>query len=262
MRTSNPFVHARALTPDESIERDERARLLELASAGHNAVVHAPRRFGKTTLLKQVLRGASERDMPGVFVDLSDVLSVPDVGARLEQAFRALPGQVRRIVSRELGSVAVTTPVAGLSFSRRAPVSDPIVAVHALLELPAQIAARRAQRVVVVLDEFQSLVNLGGLDGVFRSHIQHHSAVSYVFAGSEQSLLRALFEDRARPLYAQAERVRLQRLDSTAAHDFLVRRFSETGKDIGEASAQAVRIADGHPQRLMLIAHLLWDRTR
>jgi uncharacterized protein len=255
---SNPFIYARALVSEESIQRVEGDRLLELAVGGHNAVLHAPRRFGKTTLLKQVLQEAVERDMSGVLVDLSDVLSTSDVAARLEQAFRALPGSIRRLISKELGSVGA----AGFSVARRSPpVADPIATIHALLELPAQIADRRGRRLLVVLDEFQALVGLDGMDGVFRSHIQHHSEVSYLFAGSEPSLLRALFEDRARPLYGQAERLRLGRLDADATHDFLDRRFRETGKDAGEVVSELVYVAEGHPQRLMLIAHLLWDRV-
>lgn len=221
-------------------------------------MLHAPRRFGKTTLLKQVLQEAVERDMAGVLIDLSDVLSTSDVAARLEQAFRALPGSVRRLISKELGGVGV----AGFGVARRSlPAADPIATIHVLLELPAQIADRRGRRLLVVLDEFQALVGLDGMDGVFRSHIQHHSEVSYLFAGSEPSLLRALFEDRARPLYGQAERLRLGRLNADATHDFVERRFHETGKDAGEIVSELVYVAEGHPQRLMLIAHLLWDRV-
>lgn len=255
---SNPFVYARALVPEESIRRVEGDRLLELAAGGHNAVLHAPRRFGKTTLLKQVLQDTAERDMPGVLVDLSDVLSTGDVAARLEQAFRGLPGNIRRLVSKELGSVGV----GGFSVVRRTPpTADPIATIHALLELPAQIANRYGRCLLVVLDEFQALVSLDGMDGVFRSHIQHHSEVSYLFAGSEPSLLRALFEDRARPLYGQAERLRLGRLNADATHDFVSRRFHETGRDAGEIVTELVHLAECHPQRLMLIAHLLWDRV-
>jgi len=252
----NPFVYARALAPDEAMARPEGGGLLERAAGGHNIVLYAPRRFGKTTLLNQVLEGASERDMPGVRIDLSDVLSPADVAARLEQAFRALPGGLRRLISKELGGVSITTPIGGVSLSRRTPVTDPLPAIHTLLELPAHIAERHGHRVVVVLDEIQALMKLEGLDGVFRSHIQHHRNVSYLFSGSEPSL-----EDQARPLYGQAERVRLGRLAFDEAHDFVARRFSETGKDTGEAAPEVVFVTEGHPQRLMLLANLLWERT-
>ena len=131
-----------------------------------------------------------------------------------------------------------------------------------LLELPAQIAERQGQRVVVVLDEVQALMKLDGLDGVFRSHIQHHRNVSYLFSGSEPSLLRALFEDRARPLYGQAEQIRLGHLNFSDAHDFVARKFSQTGKDVGDAALEVVFVTEGHPQRLMLVANQLWERTR
>jgi len=97
---------------------------------------------------------------------------------------------------------------------------------------------------------------------VFRSHLQHHGQVaSYVFSGSEPSLLRALFEDRARPLYGQAEPTRLDRLPPAAAADYVAARFGATGKDAGAALWPLVHAADGHPQRLMLLAHRLWDKT-
>lgn len=261
-RATNPFVYARALAPDEAMARPEARRLMDRAAGGHNVVLYAPRRLGKTTLLNQVLEGGVERDMPGVRIDLSDVLSPADVAARLEQAFRAMPGSLRRLVSKELAGIAITTPLGGVSLSRRTAISDPLAAIHTLLELPAQIADRRGHRVVVVLDEIQALLKLEGLDGIFRSHIQHHRNVSYLFSGSEPSLLRALFEDRTRPLYGQAERVRLGRLEFSDAHDFVARKFSQTGKDAGEAAPEIVFVTEGHPQRLMLLANLLWDRTQ
>lgn len=257
-RESNPFIYARALAAEEGVRRAEGDRLLAMAAGGHSAVLHAPRRFGKTTLLKQVLQDAAAQEIPGVLVDLSDVLSTSDVAARLEQAFRALPGNIRRLVGRELGSVGA----AGFSVARRTPpVVDPIATIHTLLELPAQIAQRRGRRLLVVLDEFQALVNLAGMDGVFRSHIQHHRDVSYLFAGSEPSLLRALFEDRARPLYGQAARLQLGPLDADAVHDYIGDRFAATGRDAGETVPALIHAAGGHPQRLMLIAHMLWDRV-
>lgn len=259
----NPFVYSRPLTPDEAIGRaDDVARLLALVEGGHNATVYAPRRYGKTSLLKQLIRSAEDdAGMLGVLVDLSDVLSIADVAARLESAYRALRGPLARFVGDHLQSVGIGTPVTGIVL-QRTPRPDPIAAVHALLDLPVRLAERDHRRVAVVFDEFQALVDLPGMDGVFRSHLQHHAdAAGYVFSGSEPSMLRALFEDRARPLYGQAELVRLDRLadDQAAAH--VAARFAASAKDAGEALWPLVHVAEGHPQRLMLLAHRLWDVT-
>jgi hypothetical protein len=262
LQIPNPFVYARALTPDEAIERRAEVQLLmDRARGGHAVTLHAARRMGKTSLLKQVRAAASDDGMPSVLVDLSDVLSVADVAVRLEQAFRGLPGRIGRLVGRELGSLGITSPLGGVSIQRRSDAADPVASIHALLEVPPRIARRAGERVIVIFDEFQALIELKGLDGVFRSHLQHHEHVSYVFSGSETSLLRALFEDRSRPLYGQTEQIRLQRLDFGAAHDFVVDRFGARGKDVGPIAAELVHLSELHPQRLMLLAHNLWDQV-
>src|SRR5438105_2431015 len=185
---TNPFVYARALAPEEAIERPADVKLLlDPVLGGHAVTVYAPRRMGKTSLLKQLRAAASEDKLPSVLVDLSDVLSVADVAVRLGQAYRSLPGRLARVVGRELGGLGITTPLGGFTFQRRAPASDPVATVHALLELPARIADRLDRRVLVIFDEFQALIDLPGLDGVFRSHLQHQQQVSYVFCGSEPS---------------------------------------------------------------------------
>jgi uncharacterized protein len=259
----NPFVYARALAPTEGIERTDEVRLLlERAAGGHAMTVYAARRMGKTSLLKQLRAASEQKKIPSVLVDLSDALSPADVAARLEQAYRALPGRLARVVGRELGGIGLTTPLGGLTFQRRGQVSDPIAAVHALLEVPAQIAEHTRKRVLVILDEFQALIDLKGLDGVFRSHLQHHHQVSYVFCGSEPTLLRALFEDRSRPLYGQAQQLHLGRIGFEAAHDFVAARFAQTSKDSGAATPELVRLSELHPQRLMLLAHFLWEQVQ
>jgi uncharacterized protein len=258
----NPFIFARALSPAEAIRRKDEVRLLlDRAEGGHAMTVYAPRRMGKTSLLKQLIAAAERKKMPGVLVDLSDVLSVGDVAARLEQAYRGLPGRLARLVGRELGSLGITTPIGGFSFQRRGQGSDPIAVVHSLLEVPARIAEQTGRRLLIVLDEFQALIDLHGLDGVFRSHLQHQVQVSYVLCGSEPSLLRALFEDRSRPLYGQAQQLHLGRISFDAAHDFVATKFSETGKDSGTTTPELVYLSELHPQRLMLFAHFLWDEV-
>src|SRR5205823_14918751 len=63
----------------------------------------------------------------------------------------------------------------------------------------------------------QDVDKVPDLDGLLRSHIQHHGQVaSYVFAGSEPALMRQLFENKDRPLYGSAVPMRLGRLPDDA----------------------------------------------
>src|SRR5262249_47870598 len=161
------------LAPHEAIGRDDDvARLLDLAEGSHNATLFAPRRFGKTSLLKQLVDAAEDRaGMLAVLVDFSDVLSEADVAARLQDSYPALTGPGARFIADPLQGVGIGTPAGGLVL-QRTQRPDPLAATHALLELPARLHEQTGRRVLVVYDEFQALIALKGMDGVFRSHLQ------------------------------------------------------------------------------------------
>ncbi len=262
----NPFVFQRPVA--DLIDREaELKRLLELAGGGHICRLGAPRRFGKTSLIYR-LRVDAERQLKltTIVVDFSRVLSLGDVAVRIEDAYRRategpIKGAVRKLVrSWNLG---VSLGAGGISARIEAdPKTDPLPALHRLLELPREVAERTAQRVLVCFDEFHEVLRLDGLDGIVRSHVQHHGdAASYVFAGSEPGLMEQLFSDRERPLFGQAAPVRLRELPADALADHVEKRFRETDRDPGEALDSLVELVQGHPQRAMLMAHYLWERT-
>ena len=62
------------------IDRGEAAaRLLSLAAGGHSSSAVAPRRYGKTSLLRRVLAHASGDGWATALVDLEGVLSLSSV---------------------------------------------------------------------------------------------------------------------------------------------------------------------------------------
>jgi hypothetical protein len=79
----------------------------------------------------------------------------------------------------------------------------------------------------------------------------------YVYAGSQPSMMRKLFSDRERPLYGQAEPLELGPLPLDEVMVELTERFDELGEDPAGSLAPLVGTAAGHPQRTMLLAHLL-----
>jgi hypothetical protein len=161
-------------------------------------------------------------------------------------------------------NLGVSLGAGGISAKLEAePKTDPVPALHRLLDLPLQTWNRSGQRVLVIFDEFQDVLGLDGLDGVMRSHLQHHGeAASYVFAGSEPGLMEKLFGDREHPLFGQAVPVTLRELDAGAIGEYVEARFSASGRDAGEALDALLELVAGHPQRAMLMAHYLWQATR
>jgi len=261
----NPFVYSHPVSAEEVIDRDgETQELLQNAVGGHFVRLYAPRKYGKTSLLKRALRdGDAQEGLIPILVDLYRVSSIADVTLRLERAYaKQLKGAVRSKIEEFLQKTGIGVSLGAYGISaklRLDPKTDPLPALHALLDLPLKLEESGGYRAYVALDEFQDVGKVPNLDGLIRSHIQHQADVaSYVFAGSEPALMRQLFEVKDRPLYGSAVPLRLQRLQNEDIAEYVAGRFELTKRGVGETLNPLLDAAKGHPQRAMLLAHRLW----
>jgi len=272
MWAESPFRYEEPLPPDELIDREqELAVLLDRAAAGRNSRLTGPRRFGKTSLLRRLLRDADREGVIPVYIDLYGVLTIADVSARLELAYeRQLDGPLRRwftALRRSLRPVGrVSAGVASVELSTVRPAVRADDGARALLErlaTPARLHEKTGRVVLVVFDEFQALLGAGRqLDATFRSEIQHHGAgVSYVFAGSHPGMMRALFADRRRPFFDQAAAVQLPPLPDAALAERIGSVFEAGERECAAVLDLLLDVAAGHPQRAMQLASHLWAHT-
>jgi uncharacterized protein len=263
----NPFVYSRPLAPEDVIDREpEIIRLLELAAGGHFVRLYAPRRFGKTSLLRKgLLRADREEGMTPVLVDLYGVLSLSDIAIRIERAYAQLRGSIRKTIETILqaSGLGLSLGAHGISVKLQIePRTDPLPALHTLLDLPVRAAERTESRTLIAFDEFQDVLKVHDFDKLLRSHIQHHGdTASYVFCGSEPGMMRELFDVKGRPLYGQAEPLRLGRLADPDVAVYIAERFARTRRSPGETVSALLAAARGHPQRAMLLAHRLWEEV-
>jgi hypothetical protein len=267
MDALNPFVFSQPVEPDDLIDRDEESeRLLALAEGGHAVRLSAPRRYGKTSLLRRIGRDAEKIGMNYVEVDFYGVLSEIEVAERLEDSYARL-----RSRSGELARSAIRALRPGFSIGG-GPVrvdSRPRVEERAkrlitgLLDLPVHVFEKTGTRTLVAFDEFQALLAVGpGIDGLFRSRIQRHgNAASYIFAGSHPGLMAELFGRHERPFFGQARAFELEPLADLDIAEYVGERFEKTGREVGTALDPLLDLAAGHPQRAMLLAHQLWEQT-
>jgi uncharacterized protein len=73
--------------------------------------------------------------------------------------------------------------------------------------------------------------------------------------------MNELFAARSRGFWDQARPLTLDPLSRDDVADYIERRFTEAHMDVGEALGSLLDVARGHPQRTMLLAHMLWERT-
>jgi hypothetical protein len=263
----NPFRYTQPIRPGEDLidRATEINDLLTWAAEGTNARLVAPRRYGKTSLLDRV---CADADAIGgwitAYVDFFGVISISDVAERIEEAYShhltgTLASWFEGIRRGFRPTVQIGMP--GMSVGGAVDLRHNTGLLDRL-DLPERIARHSNTRVLVVFDEFQQVLAAHDrIDEVIRSRIQHHTQVSYIFAGSQVGMLNELFTDPHRAFYAQARPLPLLPLPADEIAVYVDGAFETSGKHIGAAIGPILDVGAGHPQRTMLLAHHTWEAT-
>ncbi len=273
---TNPFEFGRALSSTELVDRQEEvAAVRQVLEEGGRLFLIGPRRFGKTS----ILRAAAERARAaGVVVlhynaeaypalsllaralvtDAATTLtpSIKKAGQKVQQFFGALRPQLSynpldQTFSATLGAATGTA-------------SEEVLLVEALDGLD-RMAGDTGRRVAVVIDEFQQVVEAGGIqaEGQVRAAVQRHDHVAYVFAGSKTALLSEMTGSPDRPFYRLGTRRFVGPVPREDFRPFLREGFERAGFAIeSEAIEALLDLADDVPYNVQRLAHACWSDQR
>ena len=273
----NPFVYGEVVPEAAFVDREvELDRLVTDLSGGQKVFLISPRRYGKSSLVRQALTALSRK--AALTVDLT-VSSYSSYLGFLEGYARALASvespwdRARQWLTEVIASTRPeiryepkdTGPgrfsVAFPAVTTARDVNRLAVEVFAL---PGRLAEERRRAVVVALDEFQAIdgFNGGSVEHALRAAAQQQRQVGYVFAGSEPSLMERMIGPR-RPFYKAGPVMRLQKIPPDTFAAFIESRFTQTGirpePGLGHA---IVDLAGNLPYDVQRLAHETWDDAR
>ena len=245
----NPFNYLQFATGDQFYDRREvRKDLLSRFLSGQtNVVLYGPRRYGKSSLVAELVGDLEKAGIPCVTLDVVKVPSIDMfVSAYATKVYRRLAPV--KFEFRKLGMFLKSlrpkmslgpTGETGLSFEPSGATVGP-EALTEVLDLPQKLLSGKG-RAVVVFDEFQEVKDLlpnDGFERVMRSAIQSHRNVSYIFLGSRYHMLRRMFTDHNRPFYKSAVTILLGKPPVEESVRFVIDRFASAGKSIARDAAE------------------------
>jgi len=272
----NPFVYGEVVPSAAFIDRVvELDRLVRDLAEGQKVFLISPRRYGKSSLIRQALSTMSRRGALTIEVTVSSFSSYV---AFLEGYARALVAaetrwdrargwlkEAIRSARTEIRYTPGESPLGSLTVSFPSVKSERDVSRLAqdVFALPGRLAEARGRKVVVALDEFQAIAefNGGSVEHAMRAAVQHQREVGYVFAGSEPSLMERMLSPK-RPFYKAGPVMRLEKIaadEFAAAIDTRFRRSGFKPEDgLGDA---IVELAGNLPYDVQRLAHETWDEV-
>jgi hypothetical protein len=273
----NPFVYGEVVPGEAFVDRDvELDRLVSDLGDGQKVFLISPRRYGKSSLIRQALAAAARRGALTVEVTVSSFSSYV---AFLEGYSRALMSaetrwdRARTWLREAIGSARTEirytpgeSPLGSLTVSFPSVKSERDVARLAqdVFALPGRLAEVRRRKVVVALDEFQAIgeFNGGSVEHAMRAAVQQQRDVGYVFAGSEPSLMERMLGPR-RPFYKAGPVMRLEKIPADEFAAAIDSRFGRSGlKPEPGLGAAIVDLAGNLPYDVQRLAHETWDEAR
>ncbi len=273
----NPFVYGEVVPGQAFVDREvELDRLITDLGGGQKVFLISPRRYGKSSLIRQALAALTRRAALTVDVTVSSYSSYLAFLEGYARALASLEPRWDRARRWLLDLITSTRPEIRYepeeTGTGRFSVAFPAVATARDLNrlavevfaLPGRIAADRRRPVVVALDEFQAVAefNGGSVEHALRAAAQHQRQVGYVFAGSEPSRMERMIGPR-RPFYKAGPVMRLQKIPADVFAAFIEERFTKSGlRPEPGLGVAIVDLAGNLPYDVQRLAHETWDDVR
>lgn len=222
---------------------------------GSDYVLIAPRRYGKTTLINKVFSKIStEKDFLLLSIDIMRYSgSVRNLAINITDkalSLLGLAGKLHSMLSKvELslklkvswGDIELEPILQILKSSPNA--DDELILLEHSLELLEKIAIKKDKTLIVFFDEFGELHHLGNaVIKLFRSVLQQHKHVSYIFAGSQETLMSNIFVDKSSAFFRFGTIINLDVLDESEVIDY----FSVAGFNVA-VSQKILEVLGCHP---------------
>jgi Cdc6-like AAA superfamily ATPase len=143
---------------------------------------------------------------------------------------------------------------------------DPLVPVYDsltdILNLPLNI--NKDKRWIVVMDEFQDIEKLNGTETekCFRSVMQYHSRISYVFLGSKTHLIGQMFSRQDRAFYGFGKLIRIEKIPAIEMEKYIIDRMEKSGSRCDASVAkEIIAVADNVPYFVQFLASETWTAS-
>ena len=258
----NPFKFGTIV--ESSFFTDRRIELQQIKSvlnSENHLILISPRRFGKTSL---VVKALQESERKHIMLNLQSVVSVEDFASRLLKEvfkiykFEKLKYMIKNF--RVVPTLSINPMTDGVDVVIQ-PMVDSRVMIEDVFSL-LQMLATEDDRLIVVFDEFQEIKAIDkNLDRLLRSIIQLHKNINYLFLGSQESMMREIFEKKKSPFFHFGQ---LLNLDKIPYEDFKLYLYDRLSfmDDADRVCDEILDFTKCHPYYTQQLASQVWEKGK
>ena len=258
----NPFKFGTVVENSFFTDRqNELQHIKSVLNSENHLILISPRRFGKTSLVVKALRESNRKH---IMLNLQSVVSTEDFAARLlKEIFKIYKFEkVKHFIQnfRIVPTISLNPMTDGVDVSIM-PMVDNRVLIEDVFALLQAIASEE-DRLIVVLDEFQEIKSIDkNLDRLLRSIMQLHKNINYLFLGSQESMMREIFEKKKSPFFHFGQLLHLDKIPYDDFKLYLLERLSFVD-NADEICNEILAFTKCHPYYTQQLASQVWEIGR
>ena len=272
MKPNNPFLITGYYSPEYFCDRvQETKAMTDALHNGRNITLVAPRRMGKTGLIKNVFYKLKEQksEIVTLYMDIFPTQSTADfIHLFASTVLGSLDGAPQKAMSRISKFVKSCRPVFTVDSITGVPkVSIDITADNeqASLKEIFEYLSSSEKRCYIAIDEFQQITEYPekGLEATLRSYIQFLPNVNFIFSGSKQHVMQEMFMSAKRPFYQSTQIISIDRILESEYFYFAAEFFKKQGCQLSEETFKYIYDSfDGHTWYIQAILNRLYGYNR
>lgn len=241
MKPNNPFLITGYYSPEFFCDRkEETATILDALHNERNVTLIAPRRMGKTGLIRHAFYHLNEqnKDIVTCYMDIYSTQSLGDFVRLLANTvlgkLDTLPQKALNRISRFIRSCRPVFTFDELTGAPKVTIDvAPSEERNTLKEIFEYLGSSE-KRCYIAIDEFQQITEYPekGIEALLRSYIQFVPNVHFIFAGSKQHVMREMFTSSKRPFYQSTQMLTLGTINIDEYTSFVIEHFAKHSLNI------------------------------
>ncbi len=271
MKPNNPFLVTGYHSPEYFCDRrQETETMIQALYNGRNVTLIAPRRMGKTGLVKNVFYKLREQE-PDTVTFYMDIYSTQSLGDFIRLFASTVLGKLDSVPQKTLSRVGRFIKSCRPVFTFDELTGQPKVAIdivpseeEAMLREIFDYLQSSEKRCYIAIDEFQQIAEYPekGAEALLRSYIQFVPNINFIFAGSKQHIMQQMFHSAKRPFYQSTQTQVIDRIARDEYYRFAACFFTRQGRELDEETFGYLYDAfDGHTWYIQTLLNRLYGYT-
>jgi hypothetical protein len=250
----------------------DKERLSKNLSGGLSTMLISPRRWGKSSLIKQVASEIESQKLVFCFIDLFHIQDEQEFYVELSKEIiknTSSKWEDWIVTAKEFFKNIRPKIAIGMDPSMDFDITFEAKEIESnyreVLDLAENIAKKKNIRIVICVDEFQNLSRFNDpllFQQRLRASWQQHKNVSYCLYGSKKHMMIDIFENRNMPFYKFGDVIFLEKISTEHWVEFIQKQFKSTKRKISKKIATEIAMSvSNHSYYVQQLSLLVWYRT-